>query len=154
MSRFKPGRTALDTKPGLAYRPAEETVEIGNSGRKFMRSRLLLFTTIAVACLIGSLLGTRLMPVQGQEKPGAGFATIPGQTGGQDIFGAYEVVKDWPKPISGLPGNERWTWGAGQSVYAENPNRVFLLFRGELPNIPRPATKLLPDFGASVLFPI
>ena len=61
--------------------------------------------------------------------------------GGQDIFGAYEVVKDWPQNISTLPGNEKWTWGAGQSIYAESPNRVFLLFRGELPNIKRPATE-------------
>ena len=61
--------------------------------------------------------------------------TVPGTVGGQDMFGAYDVVKGWPKDISTLPGNEKWTWGAGQSVYAESPNRVFMLFRGELPNI-------------------
>ena len=95
-----------------------------------------------------------LRPVEAQQKPGASFAAIPGEKGGQDIFGPYDVVKDWPQNISTLPGNEKWTWGAGQSVYAENPNRVFLLFRGELPNIPRPQTKLLPDFGPSIQFPI
>ena len=82
------------------------------------------------------------------------ISAVPGTVGGQDIFGPYEVVKDWPKNISSLPGNEKWTWGAGQSIYAENPNRIFLLFRGELPNIPRPETKLLPEFGPSITFPI
>src|SRR5579872_89163 len=67
---------------------------------------------------------------------------ISNNKGGQDMFGAYDVVKGWPKDISTLPGNEKWTWGAGQSVFAETPNRVFLLFRGELPNMRRPATKL------------
>ena len=116
----------------------------------------VLFGTVAVAVVFvtGFVVGNRLMPVHGAEKPGAGFAAIPGQVGGQDIFGAYEVDKDWPKNISSLPGNEKWTWGAGQGIYAESPNRVFLLFRGELPNIPRPQTKLLSDFGPSIQFPI
>ena len=75
-------------------------------------------------------IGNRGATVEGKDKPGTGFAAIPGETGGQDPFGAYDVVKEWPKNISTIPGNEKWTWGAGQSVYAESPNRVFLLFRG------------------------
>jgi hypothetical protein len=70
------------------------------------------------------------------------------------MFGPYNVVKGWPKDISTVPGNEKWTWGAGQSIYAESPDRIYLIFRGELPNIKRPATKLLPEFGPSVQFPI
>jgi DNA-binding beta-propeller fold protein YncE len=119
-----------------------------------MRRYLLLFVGIAVVFAAGFLAGTRLSPVQAKDRPGTGFAAAPGEMGQQDIFGPYEVVKDWPKNISTLPGNEKWTWGAGQSVYAENPNRIFLLFRGELPNIPRPATKLIPEFGPSLSFPI
>jgi hypothetical protein len=119
-----------------------------------MRTRLLGLMAVAIVFALGFGLGNKLMSVQGQGKPGAGFVAIPGEKGGQDIFGPYDIAKDWPKPISGLPGNEKWTWGAGQSVYAENPNRVYLLFRGELPDIPRPQTKLLPEFGPSILFPI
>jgi len=74
--------------------------------------------------------------------------------GGQEMFGQYEIVKGWPKDISTLPGNEKWTYGAGQSVYAESPNRIIMLFRGELPNIKRPQSKLLTDFGPSIQFPI
>ena len=114
---------------------------------------LALVVAAVVLFAAGFLAGTKLSPVQAKEKPGAGFAAAPGEMGVQDIFGPYEVVKGWPKNISTLPGNENWTWGAGQSVYAESPDRIFLLFRGELPDIPRPATKLIPEFGPSLQFP-
>ena len=119
-----------------------------------MRKALLTLVAVGCGCVIGFLFGTRVTSVQGKPVPGTGFAAVPGQVGGQDVFGGYEVVKDWPQNIDTLPGNEKWTWGAGQGIYAENPNRVYLLFRGELPNIKRPETKLLPDFGASLQFPI
>ncbi|MDP8990640.1 MAG: hypothetical protein M3N41_11250 [Acidobacteriota bacterium] len=120
-----------------------------------MRKTLAIMPVIVVLLALAlALLSTRVRSVEAQAKPGTGFAAIPGTVGGQDPFGAYEPVKNWPKDISTLPGNQDWTWGAGQGIYAENPNRVFLLFRGELPNIKRPATKLLPDFGPSIQFPI
>ena len=119
-----------------------------------MRKLVLTLVAVGFGCGIGFLFGNRIATVEGKAAPGTGFAAVPGQVGGQDPFGGYEVDKDWPKNISTLPGNEKWTWGAGQGVYAENPNRIFLLFRGELPNIQRPATKLLPDFGPSLQFPI
>ena len=31
-------------------------------------------------------------------------AVFPGRKGGQDMFGHYAVVADWPKPLSQLPG--------------------------------------------------
>jgi hypothetical protein len=89
------------------------------------------------------------------KKAGAGFAAIPGEVGGQDMFGPYDLVENWLKDISTLPQHGAWTWGAAQSVYAESPNRVFLLHRGELPALGRrPAPELLPTFGPSIQFPI
>jgi hypothetical protein len=79
---------------------------------------------------------------------------FPGQRGGQDVFGHYEVVAGWPKPLASVPGHEGWTWGAGQSVFAESPNRVFVLQRGELPVLVRPQTRALPDAGPSIVFPV
>src|SRR5580704_7916374 len=100
----------------------------------FMRKlSLLMFALLATAIIVA--FASRHQTVQAQGQPGAGFAAIPGAKGGQDTFGAYEVVKGWPKNISTIPGNENWTWGAAESVYAESPNRVFMLVRGELPNI-------------------
>jgi sugar lactone lactonase YvrE len=78
----------------------------------------------------------------------------PDTIGGQDIFGPYDIVEGWPKDISTLPGNEKWTWGGGMGIFAESPNRVFLFFLGELPNISRPEAKLLSEFGPSITYPI
>jgi len=79
---------------------------------------------------------------------------VPAEKGGQDIFGAYDVVAGWPKKLSTNPGHEGWTFGAGQSVFAESPDRVYVVQRGELPEIPRPQTKKLSDLGPSIAFPI
>ncbi len=117
--------------------------------------RVTAFVVIlGMGCALGFLVASRMLTVQGQEKPGMGFAAIPGVVGGQDTFGGYDVVPSWPKNISTLPGNDKWTWGAGQGIYAESPNRIFLLFRGELPNIQRPMTRKLADVAPSLSFPI
>jgi sugar lactone lactonase YvrE len=117
--------------------------------------RKVAFGVIAAAagCLVGFQFAHPSAAVEA-ATPGAGFAAIPGQVGGEDMFGGYEVVKGWPKDISTLPGNEKWTWGAGQSIYAESPDRIYVLQRGELPNIQRPKTKKLDEFGPSIVFPI
>ena len=119
-----------------------------------MIRRLAMFMLIAVGFVLTFLLGSRLASVQGAAKPGEGFAAIPGEIGGQDQTGPYDVVKDWPKPLSALPGHDKWTWGAVQGIFAQNPNRVFVLQRGELPLIPRPKFTMLPQFGPSIAFPV
>ena len=119
-----------------------------------MRRRLVVPLSAAALFIAGFMVDNRLLSLQGTERTSVSVAAVAGEIGGQDIFGAYDVVKGWPKDISTLPGNEHWTWGAGQSIYAESPNRVFLLFRGELPVVPRPKTELLPQFGPSSRFPI
>ena len=81
-------------------------------------------------------------------------AAIPSEKGGQDIFGAYEVVAGWPKKLSTIPGHGPWTFGAGQSVFAESPDRIYVVQRGELPEIPRPMTRKLSDLAPSIAFPI
>jgi hypothetical protein len=54
-----------------------------------------------------------------------------------DITGPYEIDRNWPKDLSTLPGNEKWTWGSGEGIFAESPNRVYILQRGQLPVLPR-----------------
>ena len=85
---------------------------------------------------------------------GTGIAAVAGERGGQDPTGPYEVVPDWPKPLSQLPGHEKWTWGAMQGVFAESPNRVFMLQRGELPLLERPKEVAYPTVGPSISFPV
>src|SRR6202140_394578 len=118
-----------------------------------MRRVALAVLAIGVGCLVGFLFASNPATVHGQGNV-VSMAAVPGVVGGQDAFGPYDVAKNWPADVSTLPGNEQWTWGAGQGIYAENPDRVFLLFRGELPNIKRPPTKQLTDFGPSLSFPI
>src|SRR6202049_1556023 len=111
-----------------------------------MKKRLAWLLSITAALVLSILLGQRPRSVQAaNDKSGPSFAAVPGSVGGQDMFGAYDVVPDWPKPLATIPGNEKWTWGAGQSVFAESPNGVFILYRGELPNIERPKGIALPQ---------
>src|SRR5467141_2610952 len=84
------------------------------------------------------LVSTACAQAHAQANAETSFAAIPGQKGVQDVFGAYDVDPNWPQPLSGLPGNEQWNWGSAEGVFAENPDRVFILQRGELPSIKRP----------------
>ena len=72
-----------------------------------------------------------------EAVPGKGFAAVPGHKGGQDISGAYDVVEGWPIDTATLPGHEGWTMGAGEAIFPESPDRVFVLVRGEIPTMER-----------------
>ena len=118
-----------------------------------MRRAGLTLIAIAFGVLIGFLVANR-WSVRGQARPAAGFAAVPGEIGGWDLTGPYDVVKDWPKPLSQLSGHEKWTWGSVEGVFAESPNRVFIFQRGELPAMARPMTRAIPEIGPSLSFPV
>src|ERR1017187_2795058 len=126
---------------------------VSQGGRRSMLKRVVVAMAIAAGFVIAFLLGGRMSPVQA-DIPGAGFAAVPGEKGGQDYTGPYDVVADWPQPLTSLPGHEKWTWGAAESIFAQNPNRVFLLQRGELPALKRPEMTPIPQFGPSLSFPV
>ena len=111
---------------------------------------------LAVGLAAGIPLGGRLMPSgeSAAATPATAFSAVPDAIGAQDVSGPYEVVEGWPKDLSTLPGHEGWTYGGARGIFAESPNRVYLLGGGELPNIPRPQTRLLPEIGPNVLFPL
>ena len=82
------------------------------------------------------LISNRLGVVEGQQKrtPGEGFAAVPGLKGGQDVFGPYDPVQNWPRPLAeSLPNHDGWTWSQATDVFAESPDRVFMAQKGELP---------------------
>ena len=106
-----------------------------------MRKKSLLFLTTAMALVAAcALLWIRPHAVHGQTKPGYRFAAVPGEKGGWDLTGPYQVVPGWPKPMSQLPGHEKWGWGAVEGIFAESPNRIFIVQSGELPALTRPAS--------------
>ncbi len=119
-----------------------------------MRKIWLMLLMLAIGIAIGLTISNRLASVAAQSKPGAGFAAVPGSLGSEDLTGPYDVVKNWPQDVSTLPGNEKWTYGAGESVFAESPNRIYMLFRGELPKMAPPKAALLPQLGPSITFPV
>ena len=115
-----------------------------------MRNRVHVLSLLVVGLAV-SLVGTnQIVSAQGL---GSGFAAVPGQRGGQDMFGPYDVDPNWPQDLADLPGHEAFTYGAGQGVFAENPDRIYILHRGELPNIDRPAA-MVSDVGPALSFPV
>jgi hypothetical protein len=63
-------------------------------------------------------------------------AAIMQERGGQEEFGPYELVENWPQPLpDGADGvkHEGWTWGSVGGIYAETPDRIWVAMRGELP---------------------
>src|SRR5881628_2435525 len=119
-----------------------------------MRRYSAISLIAAVAFAGGLLVGTGSLSLQSQTQPSSGFAAVPGEKGGWDITGPYEVVRDWPKPLSQLPGHEQWTWGATEAVFAESADRVFVIQLGELPKLQRPSVRALPEVGPSLSFPV
>ncbi len=63
-------------------------------------------------------------------------AAIDQDKGGQEEFGHYEIVPNWPQPLPDGPDgvkHDGWTWGSVGAVYAETPDRIWIAQRGELP---------------------
>jgi hypothetical protein len=63
-------------------------------------------------------------------------SAIMQERGGQEEFGPYDVVEDWPKPLPDGPDGVKhagWTWGSVGGLYAETPDRIWIAMRGELP---------------------
>jgi NHL repeat len=122
-----------------------------------MNKTLTVVLALAVGLAIGIPLGSRLMTPGAEAETAttlSSFSAVPAAIGAEDVSGPYEVAEGWPKDLSTLPGHEKWTYGGARGIFAESPNRVYLLGGGELPNIPRPQTRQLQDIGPNVLFPV
>jgi peptidylamidoglycolate lyase len=120
--------------------------------------KLLKIAAVAVALLAALLLSNRMGVVEGQQKkmPGEGFAAVPGLKGGQDPFGPYDPVQNWPKPLAmSLPNHDGWTWSQATDVFPDGPDRILVAQKGELPVLPSRVEKTwLPQLGPSMRFPV
>src|SRR6476646_1897526 len=66
----------------------------------------------------------------------AAAPAVAAEKGGQEEFGPYALVENWPQPLpDGADGvkHEGWTWGSVGAVFAETPDRIWIAQRGELP---------------------
>jgi len=93
---------------------------------------------------------------QGKKTSGEGFLAVPGQRGGEDLFGPYDPVPNWPKPLAdSLPALKGWTYSQATYVFSETPDRVFVAQKGLLPELPKNLkTTWLPEIGPSIKFPV
>src|ERR1700694_3818048 len=92
--------------------------------------------------------------VSAAQQKAAGQWVDPANPSDELIDGPYRVDPNWPKPFATLfPEDKGWTWGAVQGVFAQNPDRIFVAMRGELPDVSKikPAyTELQTEFGLTV----
>ena len=84
-----------------------------------MRTKVVILTALAVAFLAGWLMAGDAVPCRDRPQPNAGFAAVPGEKGGLDITGPYEVVPNWPKPMS--PACPATRTGRGARCRASSP---------------------------------
>ena len=90
-----------------------------------------------VAIIASNVLLLVILSCSGSSRP-SGTPSSSGSTerGGQEEFGPYELVENWPQPLPDGPDgvkHDGWTWGSVGAVYAETPDRIWIAQRGELP---------------------
>jgi hypothetical protein len=90
--------------------------------------------SIVVGAIVCAVIGVmtlarheRLVAAQQQ----ASKAVDPANPSDEMVDGPYRVDPNWPK----FPGPKGWTWGAVQGIFAQNPDRIFVAMRGELPDV-------------------
>src|SRR5262249_35212539 len=139
--------------------PPQRNKQQAGAGRRredSMNRTVTIVFAMSVGVAIGVTGGSRLVNLSAEAQTAAmtSFSAVPGAIGEEDISGPYEVQQGWPKDISTLPGHEKWTYGGARGIFAESPNRVFLLGGSELPKMARPRNRYLTDVGPNVQFPI
>ncbi len=97
-----------------------------------METRAPFWSKLAVAAILPVMIAMGCEP---QQQAQAGDQHL--LRGGQEEFGHYNLVEDWPRPLSeSLDGDfDGYTWGSQAAIYAESPNRIWVAQRGlrELP---------------------
>ena len=77
----------------------------------------------------------------------AGLLTAPASLQEREVVGSspYDVVENWMKPFAAA-GH---AWGSHPGVFAESPDRIFVIQRGEF-NLPDPVPPGFAGFVGSV----
>src|ERR1035441_3012143 len=102
-------------------------------GRKIVVGAMVC-AAIGVATLISFTITGKVSAAQ--QKAEAGQWVDPANKSDELVDGPYRVDPNWPKPLATLfPEEKGWTWGAVQGVFAQNPDRIFVVMRGELPDL-------------------
>src|SRR5512132_832957 len=97
-----------------------------------MRIRIGLFTmllaaTVLVSALLFASSSARTVSADESTATVAAAPALAQEKGGQEEFGPYELVENWPQPLpDGADGVKHagWTWGSVGAVFAETPDRI------------------------------
>ncbi|OFW15659.1 MAG: hypothetical protein A3F70_06895 [Acidobacteria bacterium RIFCSPLOWO2_12_FULL_67_14] len=101
--------------------------------RDHMLRAVVVVSTVSAAALA---LGCNSANSNPETDTAATAAPAPGERGGQEEFGPYELAGDWPTPLPDGPDgvtHAGWTWGSTGAIWAETPDRIWIAMRGELP---------------------
>jgi peptidylamidoglycolate lyase len=82
---------------------------------------------LLVSCGPGTTIGETEAPGTAMEGTEA-QSSVTFEKGGSEETGPYDAVPDWPKPI-----HPDWTWGRTGGVWAESPDRIYIIQTGEIP---------------------
>src|ERR1700704_6973737 len=108
-------------------------------GRKlFIRAMVC----VAIGVLTLAVFSRTKMVVAAQQA--AGHLVDPANPSDELVDGPYRVDPNWPKPLAeSFPEEKGWTWGAVQGVFVQNPDRIFVTMRGELPDLTNAKKKVV-----------
>src|SRR5262245_44846540 len=131
----------------------------GSAPRRITMNKAVTIGLTLAAGVAAGVAGTQwLKPAEAQpQATPASFSAVSGAgaIGAEDISGPYEVQQGWPQDLATLPGHEKWTYGSARGIFAESPDRVFLLGGSELPKINRPASRFVAgDAAPNLEFPV
>src|SRR5262245_28380832 len=104
-------------------------------GAPAMRISSLRMISFSLPWIVAFVVLTGCSAPQASESAVASPAAAQ-EKGGQEEFGPYELVENWPQPLPDGPDgikHEGWTWGSVGAVFAETPDRIWIAQRGELP---------------------
>src|SRR5438093_7505637 len=127
ISSLKRKNARWDTAPTARKLKGDSQTRRNLMPRKFW---FLLLAILATALLAGC------SAPPSTESASATPAAVSQEKGGQEEFGPYELVENWPQPLPDGPDGVKhagWTWGAVGAVVAETPDRIWIAQRGELP---------------------
>src|ERR1035437_7424266 len=98
-----------------------------------MKAAVRTIAIIVVAAMFCATIGFIVMlrrPVRAAADQYVQWSD-PENPSDQLVTGPYRVDPNWPK----LPGPKGWTFGSTQAVFVQNPDRIFVGMRGELPDL-------------------
>src|SRR5213593_3760306 len=94
-----------------------------------MRISIIALMALGIVLAVSMLSAPVPFQQQAIEKDaGLGVLSSNSQKGGEEETGPYEVVDKWPQPFA----RQGYIQGSQGGVFAESPNRIILLNRGEL----------------------